>query len=273
MIEVTGVSKAFGRQAVLHEVDWRVRPGEFWGLIGPNGSGKTTLLNLISGVEKPDAGRISLHGRQLASYARKALSRKVAVLQQDGLPPVAYGVREVVEMGRFPYQDWRGKEKDGALGSRRLIDEIMERLDLKGLEQRPLNVLSGGQRQRAALGKVMAQQPELVLLDEPTTYLDLRYQMQFMELIADWRREEGLTVVSVMHDLNLAALFCDRLLVMGEGRIVAQGPPEEILSPDMIRTVFGVHAHRVAHPDMGVPQLLLRREQAQSSGQDRRRNG
>jgi iron complex transport system ATP-binding protein len=260
LIEATGVAKAFGRIEVLKDVNWRVGPGEFWGLIGPNGSGKTTLLNLISGVEQPDAGAIALGGRPLAAYSRKELSRKVAVLQQDGLPPVAFTVREVVEMGRFAHQDWRGKEIGGAEAGRRLIDGIMERLDLKELEQRPLGMLSGGQRQRVALGKVMAQQPELVLLDEPTTYLDLRYQMQFMEMVADWQREAGLTVVSVMHDLNLAALFCSHLLVMSGGRVVDQGGPEDILSPELIASVFGVQAHQVPHPDSDVPQLLLRRE-------------
>lgn len=260
MIEATGVAKTFGRIEVLKGVNWRVGPGEFWGLIGPNGSGKTTLLNLISGVEQPDAGAIALGGRPLAAYSRKELSRKVAVLQQDGLPPVAFTVREVVEMGRFAHQDWRGKEIGGAEAGRRLIDGIMERLDLKELEQRPLGVLSGGQRQRVALGKVMAQQPELVLLDEPTTYLDLRYQMQFMEMVADWQREAGLTVVSVMHDLNLAALFCSHLLVMSGGRVVDQGGPEDILSPELIASVFGVQAYQVPHPDSDVPQLLLRRE-------------
>ncbi|GJM70379.1 ABC transporter ATP-binding protein [Paenibacillus macerans] len=234
------------------------------GLIGPNGSGKTTLLNLISGVERPDAGEISLDGRPLTSYGRKALSRKIAVLQQDGLPPVSYSVRDVVEMGRFPYQDWRGREKDGPEGSRRLLGEIMDKLELSALEHRPLSALSGGQRQRAALGKVMAQQPELVLLDEPTTYLDLRYQMQFMELVAGWQCEEGLTVVAVMHDLNLAALFCDRLLVLSEGGVVAEGPPEDILSAAMVDKVYQVKAHRVPHPDSGVPQLLLQRRKAES---------
>lgn len=264
MIEVKKVSKTYGRQAVIRDVTWSVRKGEFWGLIGPNGSGKTTLLNLISGVERPDAGEISLDGSPLTSYGRKALSRKIAVLQQDGLPPVSYSVRDVVEMGRFPYQDWRGREKDGPEGSRRLLGEIMDKLELSALEHRPLSALSGGQRQRAALGKVMAQQPELVLLDEPTTYLDLRYQMQFMELVSGWQREEGLTVVAVMHDLNLAALFCDRLLVLSEGCIVAEGPPEDILSAAMVDKVYQVKAHRVPHPDSGVPQLLLQRRKAES---------
>lgn len=110
----------------------------------------------------------------------------------------------------------------------------------------------------------MAQQPELVLLDEPTTYLDLRYQMQFMELVSGWQREEGLTVVAVMHDLNLAALFCDRLLVLSEGCVVAEGPPEDILSAAMVDKVYQVKAHRVPHPDSGVPQLLLQRRKAES---------
>ncbi|MFD1179015.1 ABC transporter ATP-binding protein [Paenibacillus puldeungensis] len=257
MIEITGVSKAYGRQHVLKDVYWRVQAGEFWGLIGPNGSGKTTLLNLISGVEQPDAGSIMLQGAPLSSYTRKSLSRKMAVLQQDGLPRVAYPVREVVEMGRFPYQDWRGREKHE--DNVRLVEGIMEKLELTELADRPLSVLSGGQRQRAALGKVMAQQPELVLLDEPTTYLDLRYQIQFMELIADWQKQDGLTVVSVLHDLNLAALFCDRLLVISEGGIVAQGPPDEILTEKMIEEVFGVKSHLVVHPDTKTPQLLLQR--------------
>lgn len=257
MIEITGVSKAYGRQYVLKDVHWRVQAGEFWGLIGPNGSGKTTLLNLISGVEQPDTGSIKLDGEPLPSYTRKSLSRKMAVLQQDGLPRVAYPVREVVEMGRFPYQDWRGREKHE--DNVRLVEGIMEKLELTELADRPLSVLSGGQRQRAALGKVMAQQPELVLLDEPTTYLDLRYQIQFMELIADWQKQDGLTVVSVLHDLNLAALFCDQLLVISEGRIVTQGPPDEVLTEKMIEEVFGVKSHLVVHPDTKTPQLLLQR--------------
>lgn len=258
MIHVKDIVKSYGRLPVLNDVSWRVKPGQFWGIIGPNGSGKTTLLNLISGVEKPDQGEIVLGGKPLASYRRKELSRKLAVLQQDGLPPVPFLVREVIEMGRFPFQDWRGKESD--VNAEKLLHEIMEKLELKELEDRPLSMLSGGQRQRAALGKVMAQQPEIVLLDEPTTYLDIRYQMHFMELVSSWQREEGLTVVAVMHDLNLASLFCDRLLVLQEGKIAAEGTPDEILSSETMEAVFEVKTHIVSHPDVGAPQLLLKTE-------------
>ncbi|WP_410769964.1 ABC transporter ATP-binding protein [Fontibacillus sp. BL9] len=257
MIEVKNAAKSYGRLNALRDIDWKIEPGEFWGVIGPNGSGKSTLLGLISGIESPDRGQIKLAGHPLSSYSRKELSRKLAVLQQDGLPPVSFTVREVIEMGRFPFQDWRGREKDGQ--AERLMQDIMDRLELGSLAERPLSSLSGGQRQRAALGKVMAQQPEVVLLDEPTTYLDIRYQMQFMELVAGWQREEGLTVISVMHDLNLASLYCDRLLVLNEGSLAAQGTPSEILVPGMIESVFEVKSHSVAHPDTGVPQLLLQK--------------
>lgn len=256
IIDIKGVVKSFKRYPVLQNVNWNVKSGQFWGIIGPNGSGKTTLLNLISGVEQPDHGEIRFGGKLLTSYGRKELSRRLAVLQQDGLPSVPFPVRDVLEMGRFPFQDWRGKETDE--NAEQLLTEIMEKLELEELSNRPLNVLSGGQRQRVALGKVMAQQPEVVLLDEPTTYLDIRYQMTFMELVSSWQREEGLTVIAVMHDLNLAALFCDRLLVLQEGKIVAEGTPDEIMSSETLEQVFEVKTHIVSHPDVGAPQLLLR---------------
>ncbi|WP_334076999.1 ABC transporter ATP-binding protein [Paenibacillus sanfengchensis] len=259
MIQVKKVTKCYGKFKALQDIDWSIAPGEFWGVIGPNGSGKSTLLSLLSGVEAPDRGEISLAGRSLSSYGRKDLSRKLAVLQQDGLPPIAYTVREVIEMGRFAFQDWRGREKQG--GAEDLLERIMRRLELADLAHRPLSSLSGGQRQRAALAKVMAQQPEVVLLDEPTTYLDIRYQMQFMDLIAGWQREEGLTVVSVMHDLNLASLYCDHLLVLSGGRISGQGTPADILVPETLENVFHVKSYSIPHPDSGSPQLLLRKAQ------------
>lgn len=258
IIHVRNVVKSFRSLPVLQNMNWSVKPGQFWGIIGPNGSGKTTLLNLISGVEQPDQGEITFGGKSLTSYGRKELSRKLAVLQQDGLPSVPFPVRDVIQMGRFPFQDWRGKETDE--NAEQLIGEIMEKLELEELGNRPLSVLSGGQRQRVALGKVMAQQPEVVLLDEPTTYLDIRYQMRFMELVSSWQREEGSTVIAVMHDLNLAALFCDRLLVLQEGKIAAEGTPDEIISSETMEKVFEVKTHVVTHPDVGAPQLLLRTE-------------
>ncbi|MGG3835969.1 ABC transporter ATP-binding protein [Paenibacillus dendritiformis] len=254
ILQAEHISKSYGSRSVLNDVSLTVRAGEWVGIIGPNGSGKSTLLSLLSGADSPAGGRIELKGRSLRSYTRKALSQTMAVLLQESLPPIGYSVREVVEMGRFPYQSWFGSETED---SGPYIDSIMERLQLTELEERPIDRLSGGQRQRVALAKLMAQSPSIVLLDEPTTYLDIRYQVQFMDVVRDWQQDCGLTVVSVLHDLNLAALYCDRLVVVHEGRIAADGAPEEMMSPDVIARYFDTRAAIVPHPGNGRPQLLM----------------
>ena len=160
---------------------------EIGGVVGPNGSGKSTLLQLIAGTEALSEGQISMDGRDIGSYSRKELSRMIAVLQQDGLPAIAYPVRDVVEMGRYPYQNWLGRES--AEGTR-VVDRVLDELGLAELADRPLDSLSGGQRQRVALAKVMAQEPRLLLLDELTTFLDIKYQLQFMELLAAWQKKQ-----------------------------------------------------------------------------------
>ena len=257
MIEVKDVGKAYGSYQALQGVNWHIEKGDWWGIIGPNGSGKSTLIQLLSGVEKATGGRIAIHDVLVEAYPRKTLSRMLAVLQQDALPALPYSVREVLEMGRYPFQNWLGR--DTRPDSDKLIEEIMLTLELKELEHRSLDELSGGQRQRVALGKVMAQEPQILLLDEPTTYLDIHYQMQFMELVASWRRKSQITVVSVLHDLNLAAQFCDELLVLREGKVAGQGKPSQILTAGHIRQVYDVEPTIVAHPDSGVPQVLLSR--------------
>lgn len=247
-----------GHKIVLRNLDLKIGQGQFIGIIGPNGSGKTTLLHTISGVEKIESGEARIDGKPVQSYKRKELARKLAVLQQDGIPNIGYPVEDVIEMGRFPFLDWLGR--DQSPDARQVMDRIMTRLELDSLAARPLDELSGGQKQRVALGKVMAQQPRILLLDEPTTYLDIRYQLQFMELVSQWQKEEDLTVVAVMHDLNLASMYCDRLVVLQAGSIAAEGTPQEILTPDNLGRVFGVQSALAEHPDLGVPQIMLRRK-------------
>lgn len=254
MITLQDVSKRYARLNAVSGINWNVQEGEWWGIIGPNGSGKSTLLHLLSGVETSSNGSIKLDDREVSSYSRKELARIVAVLQQEGLAPTDFTVREVIEMGRYPFQDWLGREKKD---SGPLLDRIIRKLELESLESRRLDQLSGGQRQRAALGKVMAQEPTILLLDEPTTYLDIRYQLQFMNMVAEWRNEAGITVISVLHDLNLASQFCDRLLVLKDGEIAGEGVPSELLTEDFIRHVFRVDPAVVMHPENGAPQVLL----------------
>lgn len=257
IVDLQHISKSYSQNKIFSDLNWTVERGQFWGIIGPNGCGKTTLLHLISGVEKLDEGQILLEGQSVHKYSRKSLAQKLAVLKQDGIPPLSYTVREVIEMGRFPFQSWLGKEQQEQKHD--VVDEILYLLDLKELASVPLHLLSGGQRQRVALGKVMAQQPKLILLDEPTTFLDLRYQMQFMELVAKWQREQGLTVIAVMHDLNLASLFCDQLLLLSQGGIYEQGDPAEILSSEVIKSIYNVSSQVVTHPKYGLPQIMLNR--------------
>ncbi|CAH0121500.1 Ferric enterobactin transport ATP-binding protein FepC [Paenibacillus sp. CECT 9249] len=260
MIRVENVAKRYGETTVLRDICFSAARGEWLGIIGPNGSGKSTLLHLLSGVEAATSGTIEVMGKDVASYSRKELSRILAVLQQDALPPIGYTVREVMEMGRFPFQNWLGQDSRDA---EPLLSAITQRLNLDGIVHRTLDELSGGQRQRAALGKVMAQEPEVLLLDEPTTYLDIHYQIQFMDYVRSWQRECGLTVIAVLHDLNLAAQYCDRLLLLHEGKLLADGAPDEIIRKERIRQVFGVDPIVISHPLNRAPQILLQPEDGQ----------
>nr|WP_206704111.1 ABC transporter ATP-binding protein [Paenibacillus polymyxa] len=264
-LEIAGLTRAYGEFDVLKNISWNVDEGAWWGIIGPNGSGKSTLLHLLSGVDQPTSGSVHIYGKKVGSYSRKELSRLVAVLQQEGIPPVRYTVREVIEMGRFPHQDWLGREK--GVDVEAITERVLARLSLTSLADRTLDRLSGGQRQRVALAKVMVQEPQVLLLDEPTTYLDLRYQLEFMELLAEWRQETGVTIIAVLHDLNLAAQFCDNLLVLKDGMVEGLGTSSDLLTEDRIRRVYGVEPVMLPHPDSGVPQLLLRRSAASTADQ------
>lgn len=254
MIKVEHLSQSFKEQQVLENISFEIKQGEFFGIIGPNGSGKSTLLRLISGIDPVKNGSVDLGGRLVSSYSRKELARWLAVLQQDALPPVGFTVREVVEMGRYPFQNWLGEESADAEG---LIDRIVRKLHLEPLIDRTIERLSGGERQRVALAKVMAQQPQLLMLDEPTTFLDIGYQVQMMDYIKEWQRESDLTVVAVLHDLNLAAQYCTRLMVIHNGELAAIGTPDEIITSGLISKVYGTEPIVLQHPVNDAPQILL----------------
>ncbi|MED1782062.1 heme ABC transporter ATP-binding protein [Brevibacillus fortis] len=254
MINVRNLQKSYQDAPVLHGIDFSVDKGEFFGIIGPNGSGKSTLLKIISGVIKADAGDILLQEKKLHSYPRKELAKILAVLEQEGLPPVGFRVREVLEMGRFPYQNWLGEEKQDVAS---LIDEIVQMLGLEHLEDRTLDQLSGGEKQRVALGKALIQRPQVLLLDEPTTYLDIGYQIQLMDIVRKWQKTTQVTVIAVLHDLNLASLYCDRILMLHKGKQMSVGAPKDILQSDRIEAVYGTRPIVMEHPVHHLPQIIL----------------
>lgn len=254
MIEVSGLTKRFSERVLFEQLEFSVRSGEFLGIIGPNGSGKSTLLQLLSGVDAEFEGNICLRGKPVQSYKRKELARWLAVLQQEALPLLGFSVREVIEMGRYPFQNWLGEEAEDPSSK---IDRIMQMLDIAHLADEPLEQLSGGERQRVALAKVMAQEPELLFLDEPTTYLDIGHQVQMMDIVSRWRDESGLTVLAVLHDLNIAAQYCDRILLLHDRTIVKLDTPERVITPELIARVYGTEPLIAPHPVNKRPQILL----------------
>ncbi|WP_058303211.1 ABC transporter ATP-binding protein [Gorillibacterium timonense] len=263
MIRVNEATLRLGDREVLRSLNLTVEDGCFYGIIGPNGGGKSTLLRLLSGVLRPDSGAVEIDGRAAADYPRKELARKLAVLPQEGVAAPGFTVREVLEMGRYPYQDWFGQEPNDPSA---LLAVVMERLSLNALADREIDSLSGGERQRVALGKTMVQEPRLLLLDEPTTFLDIGHQVELMDYIREWQTASKLTVVAVLHDLNLAAQYCDRLLLLHDGRSEGEGAPSELIDADRIERVYGTRPLVLAHPVSGVPQLLLQA----AGGKDRR---
>ena len=258
VVEARALRKEYSQFIALDHIHFTAEEGDWWGIVGPNGSGKSTLLHLLSGILSPNQGTIHIKGKPVQDYSRKELSRIIAVLQQDGLPEIGYSVRDVVAMGRYPYQDWLGRDQGSG---EEKIEQVLKKLDLTSLAERRLDELSGGQRQRVALAKVMVQEPEILLLDEPTTFLDVRYQLQFMDLLAEWQQSTGITIIAVLHDLNLASLYCNYLSALKEGKLFLQGSPAEVLTEENIRGLFDIQPVMVQHPDHHIPQFLLRKQQ------------
>ncbi|OUM85775.1 MAG: ABC transporter ATP-binding protein [Bacillus thermozeamaize] len=254
MLSVEGLSKRYGEQVVLQDIQFEVGRGVFLSILGPNGCGKSTLIRLLAGIERPDTGQVRLEGKPVLAYRRKELARKVAVVRQEGLPPLPFSVQEVVMMGRFAYQRWL---QSPTPEDERVVEQILEQTGLIHLRHKPLEQLSGGERQRAAIAQAMAQQPRLLLLDEPTTFLDIGYQIALLNLIRQWQTGCGLTVIAVLHDLNLAALYSQQLILMHQGRVRCFGSLQEVLTEPLIREVYGTSPIILPHPRKGVPQVLL----------------
>jgi iron complex transport system ATP-binding protein len=241
------------RRDVLRSIDLTLPRGDLVALVGTNGSGKTTLLRLLSGVLKPDTGRVRFNGRPLPDWRRVDLAQRVAVLPQQLDLPVGFRVSELVEMGRAPHARrlFASTEADERAVARALVDA-----DALDLADRFADELSGGERQRVLVAMALAQEPELLLMDEPTLHLDLAHQVALLSAIRRLRAQRGLTVLAVLHDLNLAAAFAPRVVVLDRGVAAADGSPAEVLTLPLVHEVFGVAVHE-ARTDAGGRYLAL----------------
>jgi len=253
-LQITKVYFSYLDGLVLHNINLSIRAGEIVGLLGPNGSGKTTLIKLVSGILKPNQGEIKLNGSSLSQLTRKSIARSLAVVPQQFHIPFAFTVSEVVTLGRIPFLKAFAEESEA---DRRFVANALELVGISELEERRFDELSGGERQKVILAMALAQQPKLLLLDEPTAHLDISHQVEILELVKRLNLEQGLTVIAAMHDLNLAALYFDRLILLKEGRVWADGTPAQVLTEARIKEVFSALVTVEPHPVTGVPHIVV----------------
>ncbi len=246
LLDVQGLQAGYGGRQVLRQVSFQAGGGELIGLIGPNGAGKSTLLKALRGL-LPAEGRIGIKGKSLGDYTPQEMAKVVAYLPQHSHMPFAFTVREVVLMGRAPHLRWW--QREGAQDVR-IAEACMEYMAVADLADTPVNTLSGGQRQRVLLAKVLAQQTPLLLLDEPASGLDLFYQEELFRFCRELC-QAGRTILLVVHDLALAARFCSRLLLVGQGGLLADGEPRAVLQPELLSRAYGVSVYVGFHPQTG----------------------
>ncbi len=237
MLEARNLSVRLDGTPILRDLTFALRPGTWTGLVGPNGSGKTTLLRTLIGL-LPYEGTLRFDGPALRQWSARALAHRIAYLQQTPSLTFALSVRELVRLGRAPHKAWL---EPHTARDRRIVREALDQVDMASFAERSVLSLSGGELQRALLAQALAQEADMLLLDEPTTHLDVRHQLALLHLMQTFVRE-GRTVLAVFHDLELAARYADTTLVLDEGRLAAAGPPQAVLTPDLLASVFRVEA-------------------------------
>lgn len=244
---------AYDNVQIVEDLNAAIPTGKITVLVGPNGCGKSTLLRGLARLLKPRSGVVYLNGESIAKLPTRAVAKRLGVLPQGPVAPEGLTVRELVAQGRYPHQSWlqQWSQEDEAL-----TEEALRMTHMQELGDRPLDTLSGGQRQRAWIAMTLAQDTEVLLLDEPTTFLDLAHQMEVLDLLYDLNRQSDRTVVMVLHDLNQACRYADYLIALKAGQVHAQGTPTEVMTETMVRQVFSVDSRIVSDPVSGTPMCI-----------------
>ena len=253
ILEARNVAVSIGDKPILKELSLAVAQGEIVSILGPNGSGKSTFLKALSRNIKLKAGTITLDGRDIHSFGAKEIACHLAMLHQASRAPGDLTVQDLVEYGRFPYQQWwKGNEKE----DRQVVEWALAQTRMTNLSARRVNTLSGGEQQRAWIAMALAQKPRILLLDEPTTYLDLAHQLEVLKLLYELNHKQNCTIAMVLHDLNLAARFSDYMIAIRSGAIIKHGTPGEVMTAEVLRETFHIDAEVVTEPRTGKPVCI-----------------
>ncbi|MFI6940563.1 ABC transporter ATP-binding protein [Streptomyces sp. NPDC050418] len=244
---------AYDDRTVVEELDLDVPDGQVTVIVGPNACGKSTTLRALGRLLRPKSGAVLLDGTELAKLPTKRIAQQIGLLPQTPVAPEAITVADLVARGRQPHQSWW---QQWSAEDERAVAEAMRRTDVSDLAERSVDELSGGQRQRVWIAMALAQETDLLLLDEPTTYLDISHQVEVLDLVRQLNHDKGRTVVVVLHDLNQAARYADHLVAMKSGRVVASGPPSEVVTASLVREVFGLECVVVPDPVTGSPLVV-----------------
>ncbi|KTR85283.1 ABC transporter ATP-binding protein [Leucobacter chromiiresistens] len=251
-LTATGITWTKHSRRILDDVSLEARSGAVLGLLGPNGAGKTSLLRILAGLRRPDSGTVRVDGTAIERIPRRRLARSLAIVEQLQEVHEDMTVEEAIALGRTPY---RGTFEPLGADDRAAVEHALGATGMSAHRSRSWRTLSGGERQRAQFGRALAQQPRIVVLDEPTNHLDIRYQLDVLEML----RDESITVVAALHDLNLAARFCDRIVVLRDGEVCADGTPEDVVTPALIDDVYGVTAVVEQSPHTQAPIAVFLR--------------
>jgi iron complex transport system ATP-binding protein len=249
-LSASDLALAYEDAVVATDLSIDVPDGQVSALIGPNGSGKSTLLRALARLLKPKGGQVILDGKDISAYSTKEVARRLAILPQVLVAPEAITVEELVAYGRYPQRRSIGGLRDE---DKEAIEWALRVTATQELRHRPVDHLSGGQRQRAWIALVLAQETDLIVLDEPTTFLDIAYQLEVLELLKHLNEAEGKTIVMVLHDINMACEYSQQLFALRDGKMIAQGRPREVLKAELIKDVFGIDAYILEHPRSGAP--------------------
>ncbi|CAM3136875.1 adenosylcobinamide amidohydrolase [Filibacter tadaridae] len=255
MLHVENVAGGYGKKNIVKSVSFHVNKGEMLGILGPNGSGKSTLLKIISGILPKTQGTVTIDGKDASNYSQKEFARKVAVLPQLHAHAFSHTVLETVSLGRYPYQS--GLFSSWSNEDERAVTEAIKHTAITRYKDTHIELLSGGEQQRVFVAQALAQEAPILLLDEPTNHLDIAHQQQLLDTIRKQAVDKGITVISVFHDINLASLYCDRLLLMNNGEVANIGLPLDVVKEEAVRAVYQARVKTQPHPELAKPQITL----------------